>query len=153
MKLNKLCLCLRLHFSVIAARNEVGARLCFYTCLWFCSRGVCPIVWWDSPPPDQASTPGPGTPESRHPPPQCMLGDKGNKQAVCILLQYSLVGKMVIPLFTISLIRLMVILENRKIWQITVLQIRENCKRWNYQSVDYTQTQTQTQTELARGHI
>ena len=24
---------------VITARNEVGARLCFHTCLWFCSRG------------------------------------------------------------------------------------------------------------------
>ena len=24
----------------IYARNEVGARLCFYTCLWFCSQGV-----------------------------------------------------------------------------------------------------------------
>ena len=23
----------------ITARNEVGARLCFYTCLWFCSQG------------------------------------------------------------------------------------------------------------------
>ena len=26
----------------ITARNEVGARLCFYTCLWFCSRGGIP---------------------------------------------------------------------------------------------------------------
>ena len=24
---------------VVTARNEVGARLCFYTCLWFCSQG------------------------------------------------------------------------------------------------------------------
>ena len=24
---------------LITARNEVGARLCFYTCLWFCSQG------------------------------------------------------------------------------------------------------------------
>ena len=24
----------------ITARNEVGARLCFYTCVWFCSQGV-----------------------------------------------------------------------------------------------------------------
>ena len=27
---------------IITARNEVGARLCFYRCVWFCSRGgVC----------------------------------------------------------------------------------------------------------------
>ena len=26
-------------WSVITARNEVGARLHFYTCLWFCSQG------------------------------------------------------------------------------------------------------------------
>ena len=25
--------------DIFTARNEVGARLCFYTCLWFCSRG------------------------------------------------------------------------------------------------------------------
>ena len=25
-------------FRFITARNEVGAMLCFYTCLWFCSR-------------------------------------------------------------------------------------------------------------------
>ena len=24
---------------LITARNEVGARLCFYTCVWFCSQG------------------------------------------------------------------------------------------------------------------
>ena len=41
----------------------------------------------------------------------------------------------------------MVILQIRKICQITILQIRENCKWWNYQLTDYTQTQTQTQTE------
>ena len=26
-------------FRLITAHNEVGARLCFYTCLWFCSQG------------------------------------------------------------------------------------------------------------------
>ena len=25
--------------GIFTARNEVGTRLCFYTCLWFCSRG------------------------------------------------------------------------------------------------------------------
>ena len=37
----------------MTACNEVGARLCFYTCLCsvFCSqRGVCPIACWDTPP-------------------------------------------------------------------------------------------------------
>ena len=29
--------------NIITARNEVGARLCFYTCLRFCSRGW---GWW-----------------------------------------------------------------------------------------------------------
>ena len=30
--------------SLITARNEVGARLCFYTCLWFCSQeGSAPL--------------------------------------------------------------------------------------------------------------
>ena len=38
----------------------------------------------------------------------------------------------------ISLVRRMVILQIRKIWQITILQIRENCKQWNYQSADCT---------------
>ena len=37
-------------------RNEVGARLCFYMCLWFCSQGV---VWVDIP---LEQTPPPGTP-------------------------------------------------------------------------------------------
>ena len=26
-------------YFIFTARNEVGARLCFYTCLWFCSQG------------------------------------------------------------------------------------------------------------------
>ena len=30
-------------------------------------------------------------PRARHPPPQCMLGDTGNKGAICILLEYNLV--------------------------------------------------------------
>ena len=100
----------------ITACNEVGARLCFYTCLWFCSRGVCPIEYWDTlppwleagPPSDQAPPPPgadpwdqapPGSrhpqdqapPRTRHPPAQCMLGDTGNKRAVRILLECNLV--------------------------------------------------------------
>ena len=35
-----------MYLSVFTARNEVGARLCFYTCLWFCTQGgdlgLCP---------------------------------------------------------------------------------------------------------------
>ena len=30
---------IRLITVIFTARNEVGARLCFYTCLWFCSQG------------------------------------------------------------------------------------------------------------------
>ena len=98
-------------FSFITARNEVGARWCFYTCLYFCSQGgVCPIACWDTTPthprtrgrhPPGADPLGPesGTPQTRgrHPPPehtpqvQCMLGDKGNKRAVRILLGCNLV--------------------------------------------------------------
>ena len=26
-------------FGIFTPRNEVGARLCFYTCVWFCSQG------------------------------------------------------------------------------------------------------------------
>ena len=37
-------------------------------------------------------------------------------------------------------IRRMVILQIRKIWRITIRQIKENCKRQNCQSADYTQT-------------
>ena len=41
--------------AIITAHNEVGARLCFYTCLWFCSRGaeVCLSLCWDTTPLEQ----------------------------------------------------------------------------------------------------
>ena len=43
---------------LFTARNEVGARLCFYTCLWFCSQGgVCLSVCWDTHPPGKADPP------------------------------------------------------------------------------------------------
>ena len=44
----------------------------------------------------------------------------------------------------------MIILQIGKICHITILQIRENGKWWNYQCTDYTETQTQT--ELVRRH-
>ena len=44
----------------------------------------------------------------------------------------------------IYLIWWMVILQIRKIWKITILQMRENCKWQNYQSANYNYTQTQT---------
>ena len=50
-------------------------------------------------PPDQKQAPtqsrhplGSGTPGTRHPPAHCMLGDTGNKRAVCILLECNLVN-------------------------------------------------------------
>ena len=75
-----------LGINIITARNEVGSRLCFYTCLWFCSRGggeggLCPIACWDTPPPRSRPTrtrhprgqsspgadpPGPDTPQTVH---------------------------------------------------------------------------------------
>ena len=49
--------------NIFTARNEVGARLCFHTCLWFCSRGEglpqCMLGY--TPPP-------PGTRGTHHPP-------------------------------------------------------------------------------------
>ena len=38
--------CKLILFSFTAVRNVVAARYCFYTCLWFCSRGG--RVWQES---------------------------------------------------------------------------------------------------------
>ena len=67
---------------IFTARNEVGARLCFYRCVWFCSQGGS--TWpgtplgpgtppWDqvhTHPRDQVHPPGPGTTslDQVHPP-------------------------------------------------------------------------------------
>ena len=50
--------------ALFTARNEVGARLCLYTCLWFCSRGGgSASVHAGIPPlPEQTHTPGADTP-------------------------------------------------------------------------------------------
>ena len=50
---------------LITARNEVGARLCFYRCVWFCSQGGCLTRYTPGTrytPQDQVHPPGPGTP-------------------------------------------------------------------------------------------
>ena len=57
---------------LVTTRNEVGARLCFYTCLWFCSQGGLrqtsprtrhpPAAPWEQTPSDQAP------PQTRHTP-------------------------------------------------------------------------------------
>ena len=92
--------CLRVLY-LVNVRNEVGARLCFYTCLiLFTVGGVCPISIHAPPPPgtrgrhpqEQTSPgadshPGPGT----LPPAQCMLEDTGHKRAVRFLLECNLV--------------------------------------------------------------
>ena len=78
--------------EIFTARNEVWVRLCFYTCLWFCSGGVCLSACWDIHP-----LPGANLPRSRPhlgadpPQEQCILGDMGNKRAVCILSECILV--------------------------------------------------------------
>ena len=95
--------------TIFTGRNEVGARLCFYTCLWFCSQGgSAPLHAGIHPPeqtpsgsrhphrpgtPPRADTPlEADTPRTRHPPAvQCMLGDTGNKRGVRILLKWILV--------------------------------------------------------------
>ena len=52
-----------------------------------CMMGYHPLLEQTPPPPqDQATHPGPGTP-----PVQCMVGDKVNKRAECILLECNLV--------------------------------------------------------------
>ena len=91
---------------IFTARKRSLRRLCFYTCLSVIlfTGGCLPH------PPEQTSPPqGADTPRSRHPPgaetplgvdthppgadtpTQCMLGDKGNKRAVPILLECILV--------------------------------------------------------------
>ena len=45
---------------IFTARNEVGARLCFYRCVWFCSQGGGST--WPGTPPQTRYTPWPGTP-------------------------------------------------------------------------------------------
>ena len=108
-------------FTIVTARNEVGARLCFHRRVWFCSQGGLPqcMLGYHPPPPGsrppQSRTPGAGTPPSRHPskqaplqskhppsrhpppeqapppPAQSMLGDTVNARAVRILLECNLV--------------------------------------------------------------
>ena len=61
-----------LHFFsyFFTARNEIGARLCFYTYLWFCSQGGVPgQVPPGQVPPGQVHSPWAGT----HPPGQVHL--------------------------------------------------------------------------------
>ena len=58
--------------SVITARKRSLRRLCFYTCLSFCSQGMGGSTWAGTPPPGQAKQvyPPAGTPPGQvHPPP------------------------------------------------------------------------------------
>ena len=55
-------------------------------CVILFMGGVCLSACWDTP--QQGDPPGKETPrQGRSSPVQCMLGDKVNKQAVCILLE------------------------------------------------------------------
>ena len=63
---------------IFTAHNKVGARLCFYTCLLFCSQGGLPHCMLGYPPrtrgrhppipgtPREQTPPGPGTPSAVH---------------------------------------------------------------------------------------
>ena len=51
--------------NFITARNEVGARVCFYRCVWFCSQGGVP---------DQVHPSRPGTPPGTRYTPQTRSG-------------------------------------------------------------------------------
>ena len=68
---------------LVTARNEVGARLCLYTCLWFCSRG------------GSARHPPPGADTPLH----SACWDMVNKRAVRILLECILVMQMLLFVF------------------------------------------------------
>ena len=62
-----------IHHTVLMASYLPSAtklrRLCFYTCLSFCSHGgVCLSACWDTIPPDQAPPARPGTPLDQAPP-------------------------------------------------------------------------------------
>ena len=78
---------------IFTARKRSLRRLCFHRCLSVHrGRVSAPLhagihtPGADTHPPEQT----PPSPGSRHPP-QCMLGDMGNKRAVCILLEFILV--------------------------------------------------------------
>ena len=93
--------------QIFTARKRSLRRLCFYTCLSvhrgeylgrYPPRQVTPLRA-STPPPGQVRplgryTPWAGTPpgQVQPPPEQCMLGDKGNKRAVRILLECFLVS-------------------------------------------------------------
>ena len=90
-----------IRYTIFTARKRSLRRLCFYTCLstggtW---AGTPPGKYppWAGTPPwpgtPQAGTPWAGTPPwaGTQPREQCMLGDMGNKRAVCILLECILV--------------------------------------------------------------
>ena len=64
--------------GVFTARNEVGARLCFYTCLLFCSLGGVPHCMLGHPPPwDQRQVP----PPEQAPPPSAVHAGRYGQQA------------------------------------------------------------------------
>ena len=69
-----------LYSNIFTALKRCLLRLCFYTCLSFCSRGLS--ACWDTI----------TSPHSPPPPVQSMLGDTVNKRAVCILLEFKLVN-------------------------------------------------------------
>ena len=72
----KNCLCwpANLCCLLVTAHNEVGARLCFYRCVWFCSQGGS--TWPGTPPGTRYNPPGPVTPpwDQVHPWPGTPLG-------------------------------------------------------------------------------
>ena len=91
-----LCTCV----TVACVRNSVRGGVCLSAC-WDTTPqdqahprpGTAPS--WDQVHPPTRHTPPPprpGTPKTRHPPAQCMLGDMVNKRAVCILLECNLVA-------------------------------------------------------------
>ena len=79
-------------YNIFTARKQSLRRLCFYTCLSFCSGGGGSAAFhagMHPPGPEAGIPPGEQTPP---PPAQCMLGNTDNKRAVRILLESSLVS-------------------------------------------------------------
>ena len=95
--------------AIITARNEVGARLCFYTCLWFCSQGgsasvhagIPPLARrppWQGRPPMARQTPPPAgrlplarqTPPTGRPPSTVHAGRYGERWNAILVNTFSI---------------------------------------------------------------
>ena len=61
----------KFNYSLLPAATKLWPRLCFYTCVWFCSQGGSP---GRENPPGGRHPPGPGRPPGSRPPPPDQAG-------------------------------------------------------------------------------